>query len=85
MKVTVRLGEPFWRAINVRAVELSLPDGACVADALAALGAGYPALAPDLRGDEAHPAIFLDEEEARPETRLAEGAKIHVVWPVSGG
>ena len=85
MRVTVRLGEPFWRTINVRAVELSLPDGARVADALDALVARYPILVPDLREGEARPAIFLDDEEALPGSLLTEGTTIHIVWPVSGG
>ena len=85
MRVIVRLGEPFWRTINTRSVELSLPDDAHVTDALDALIARYPMLASDLREGEARPAMFLDDEEARPDSRPAEGATLHIVWPVSGG
>ncbi len=85
MRVTVRLGEPFWRTIDVRAVELSLPAGARVSDALDALVARYPILVPDLRDGEARPAMFLDDAEAQLNTRLIEGATLHIVWTVSGG
>ncbi len=85
MNVIVRLGEPFWREIGARSVELLLPDDARVADALDALITRYPILASDLRNGEAHPALFLDEAEARLESRLADGATLHIVWPVSGG
>jgi len=85
MNVIVRLGEPFWRAIGARSVALPLSDDARVADALDALIDRYPILASDLRNSEAHPAMFLDDEEAHPESRLADGAMLHIVWPVSGG
>ena len=85
MNVTVRLGEPYWRTIHARAVELSLPEGARVTDALDALVARYPILVPDLREGEARPAMFLDDAEAQSDSRLADGATLHIVWPVSGG
>ena len=85
MKVTVHLGEPFWRTTGQREVVVSLTDRARVSDALAALIKRYPALAPDLSGREARPVIFLDDGEAALDSPLVEGAKLHVVWPVSGG
>ena len=85
MNVIVHLGEPFWRAAGQREVEVSLAPGACVADALTALINRYPALASDLSGREAHPAVFMGDEQAAPESPLAEGARLHIVWPVSGG
>lgn len=85
MIAEVRLGEPFWRAIGVREVRLTLCEGATVADALAALVERYPALARDLRGGEAAPALFVGDEMAAPESRLTDGAQLHIVWPVSGG
>ena len=85
MNVTLRLGEPFWRAIQARAVSLQLADDARLADALSALVARYPALAADLSNGEAQPAVFLGDEMASRDSRLREGMEIHIVWLVSGG
>ena len=85
MKVTVHLGEPYWRAINARTIELTLSAGSSVAAMLLALFDQYPALAPDLREGEVRPVIFVDDHETQPETPLADGAQIHIVWPISGG
>ena len=85
MRVTVRLGEPFWRAAGQREAIVALGDGATVAQAIAALAMRYPSLAPELNSDEIKPALFVNYEEARLESPLAEGATLHIVWPVSGG
>ena len=85
MIVTVHLGEPFWRQVGRRAVALTLAEGATLADACAALMQFQPALAPELENGEAKPVWFLNDEEGQPESLLADGATIHVVWPVSGG
>ncbi len=85
MKVSVHLGEPYWRSINARDVEVALPDRATVASLLSALFDRYPALAPDLRDGEIRPAIFVDDVEAQPDRLLSDEAHIHIVWPVSGG
>ena len=85
MRVVVHLGEPFWRAAGRREVEVALTEGATVADAFSALKKLHPALAAELDNDEAQPAIFVSDEEAGFDHRLADGAKMHVVWPVSGG
>ncbi len=84
MNVSLRLGEPFWRAVGEREVELSLPDGATVSDALRALGERCPAILPDL-GGEITPAVFLEESEALPDLPLKPGDRLYIVWPVSGG
>ena len=85
MIVTVHLGEPFWRQVGRREVELTLADSATLADACAALMQLHPALAPELGNGEAKPVWFLNDEEGQPENLLVDGATIHVVWPVSGG
>lgn len=84
MNVVVRLGEPFWRTVGEREVELDLPEGATVAEAIRVLGERHPALAPEL-GGELLPAIFFEESEARGDSPLKPGDRLHVVWPVSGG
>lgn len=85
MKVQIHLGEPFWRAAGQRQVEVALAKNATVADAFDVLTKRYPALATEFNNKEALPALFLDDEVAHLDSRLAEGAKLHVVWPVSGG
>jgi sulfur carrier protein ThiS len=85
VKVTLRLGEPFWRTAGARAIELDLNEGATVADALSALKQRHPALAAELDGAEAQPAVFVNDDEAQPDSRVFDGATIFVVWPVSGG
>ncbi len=85
MKVSVHLGEPYWRSIDARDVEVTLPDRATVTLMLLVLFDQYPALAPDLRDGEVRPAIFVDDAEAQPDMRLHDGSHIHIVWPVSGG
>jgi len=85
VRIFLHLGEPFWRAAGKREVEITLNDDETISDALASLAKTYPSLAKDLDGKEAKPMLFVDDEEALPEKVLSEGAKVHVVWPVSGG
>lgn len=85
MKVTIHLGEPFWRATGQRVMTIALGDDAVVSDALSELGKQHAALAAELANGEAKPIIFVNDEQATLNSRLADGAKIHVVWPVSGG
>jgi len=76
MKVTVRLFAGVREAVGSDAVELDLPDGARVADALARL----EQLAPDL------PLVLaVNREYASPEVVLFAGDELAVVPPVSGG
>jgi molybdopterin converting factor small subunit len=84
VNVIVHLGEPFWRAAGQREIALALGEGATVSDALHAVGRRHPALAGDL-GGEVTPMVFVNDEEAQADSRLTDGAKIYVVWPVSGG
>lgn len=85
MKITVRLGEPFWRTVGKRNVELTLDNGATVADAIASLKQIHPALADELSSGEGEAALFLEDVVAQPESQLRDGSKLYLVWPVSGG
>jgi hypothetical protein len=85
MKITFLLGEPYWRSAGRREVAVSLPAPASVAQALAALAGAVPALRADLAGTEGAPAVFVDDEVAGPEHALTGDARLHLVWPVSGG
>jgi hypothetical protein len=85
MRVVVHLGEPFWRRVGQREVELDLANGATVADAFVALAQAHPTLRTDLGDDELQPATFMNDAEALPEAPLAPGARLYIVWPLSGG
>ncbi|MBI3243043.1 MAG: MoaD/ThiS family protein [Chloroflexi bacterium] len=85
MKVTVRLGEPFWRAAGQREVVLILASAITVAQALEVLARQYPSLAAELNNGEIKPALFINDEAASPESLLTDEATMHIVWPASGG
>ncbi len=83
MRVHVRLGEPFWRVVGQREVEVVLPAGSSLADLLAHLRQMYPDLETEMGA--APPLLFLDDDEADPETLLSEGDRVHLLWPIAGG
>ncbi len=60
---------------------LELPAGSRVADALAAVAARWPQLAP-LRG---HLAVAVNGTLARADDALVDGAELALLPPVSGG
>ncbi len=76
MNVTVRLFAGLRERAGCSELELELPDGACVADALAAvehLAGGTPLV------------LAVNREYAPPDHPLAAGDELAVVPPVSGG
>jgi len=85
MKISVRLSEPFWRVAGQRETTVGVAPGQTVADAVEALLKRYPALTPEFHNDEVKPMLFVNNDEACPETPLAAGATLHIVLPLSGG
>lgn len=85
VKVSIHLGEPFWRAANTYEVSLMLDAGATVSDACDQLARLYPALDADLNHGETQPAMFVNDEQADRSTPLIDGAQLYLLWPVSGG
>lgn len=83
MQVTVRLAEPFWRAVGQRDLALDLESDARVSDLLAVLRNRYPALGRELA--ETRASIFVGEAEVGLEVVLNPGDHVHLVWPVAGG
>ena len=81
MLVSVRL----FALARVRAgrsvIELSLPDGACVAELKAALGAAVPSLTPLLPSIR----ISMNAEYSDDATPIVPGAELAAIPPVSGG
>lgn len=63
------------------ATALELPAGSSVRDALDALAARHPALAPLAP----HLAVAVDGTLARPGDALVDGAELALLPPVSGG
>lgn len=81
MRVVVKLFALLREKAGTDAVSLALPEGARVAQALAALRQQYPELAPYL--DTVRPSLrmeFVDEAEP-----LHEGDEVALIPPVSGG
>ena len=77
MKVTVRLFAMLRERAGAREVELELPDGARISDALAALGHVAP---PEL------PLVMaVNREYARDDRVLDPGDELALIPPVSGG
>lgn len=66
---------------GVAQARVTVPDGARVADALDAIVAAHPALAP-LRG---HLAVAQDGAIVRAAEPLRDGAELALLPPVSGG
>lgn len=81
MRVTLRLGEPYWREVGARRLEFDLAAGTTVADLLQAVEGRFPDL---LRGD-LPPTIFLNDDLAGPKTPLAEASTVMLVWSAAGG
>ncbi len=81
MKLDVRFFAQAREAAGCAAEALELPAPGCVRDALDALAARHPALAP-LRP---HLAVAVNGTLARADDVLADGAELALLPPVSGG
>ncbi len=80
MTVTVRLFASYAENIGRSLVELSLPAGSTVADALRSIGEmpGAGALPPS-------PLVAVNYSYASPGTTLANGDEVAIIPPVAGG
>jgi sulfur carrier protein ThiS len=85
MRITVSLGEPFWREIQAKEVTLDLPEGAKVADLLAVLGQRFPSLGEIMESAELPPTVFLGDRLADADTPLTQGDRPTLVWAMAGG
>ena len=94
MRITVRIGDLFWRVADERQFELVMDDGASAADVIARLATVSPALAAELlpggvtrSGLPYH--IFVNRRrvaEADLATRrLKDGDSVHILSPTAGG
>ncbi len=83
MRIHVRLGEPFWRVVGQRDLQLEIVPPAQVDDLVNLLQGQYPALEQELA--ESPPHFFVGENQAALDTPLEDGAHIYLVWAVAGG
>jgi molybdopterin converting factor small subunit len=96
VKITVKLGAPLSLVVGESKIELTMPEGATVADLLDELRARYPDFDDGLRGkglrkplDQVLYSLFVD---ARPltfdkakSTPLRDGNRLYLFLPVAGG
>lgn len=80
MRVVVRLFASYREAAGVPRIELDLPDGSAVRDAVAEVERRHPRLAGGRRI-----VIARDREYVRAEEALADGDELALIPPVSGG
>jgi hypothetical protein len=99
MKVMVRLGEPIWRAVGQRRVEVEAPGSSCSPlDLVQRLEMAYPALRGELRGAGGgtgadgmawHFTFFLRDGIVKPADlaaqRVGDGDEVMLVLPTAGG
>jgi MoaE-MoaD fusion protein len=83
MRITVRLFAILRERAGHGAIELELPSGATVSDALSRLRAGWPGLEEPLGAGSV--AVAVNREYAGPATQLSQGDELALVPPVSGG
>ncbi len=83
MKINVRLAEPFWRAVGLREIEMTMNPASRADDLLAALREQYPSLG--LEFDQTPPHIFIGDVEVTNDALMTDGARVHLVWPIAGG
>jgi len=94
MKVSVKLGEPLWRQVGKRTLQLEWEQrSVTVADVLRHLETEYPGFGPVFRGEgfkATYPySLFVNARLVRLEqaktTSLRDGDKLFVFIPVVGG
>jgi len=83
VKINVRLAEPFWRAIGLREVEITMNPASRADDLLVALRDQYPTLG--IEFDQTPPHIFIGDAEVNRDFLLTDGTRVHLVWPIAGG
>lgn len=83
MQIHIRLAEPFWRAVGLREIEMTMNPASRTDDLLVALRGQYPSLG--IEFDQTPPHIFIGDVEMTPDSLLTDGARVHLVWPIAGG
>lgn len=81
MRLTVLLFAQLADAVGARSIQIDLPDGATVAQAIDALAASHSSIA--VMRDRI--AVAVDERYVPPTTGLSQGQVMALIPPVSGG
>ena len=83
ISIDIRLAEPYWRSVGYRELRLDLPPRSRVSDLLIALFEAHPSLEQEM---ESNPGlIFIGDVEVDPDSLLADGDRVHFIWPIAGG
>ena len=99
MQVTVKLGEPVWRAVGQRKVQIEVPGADCsLPELVQHLEAAYPQLREELGSNGAdtggddldyHFTFFLQDRMVKPSEmateRIGDGEEVMIVLPMAGG
>ncbi len=93
IQITVRAGEPLWRALGRHRITVALPAPATLADLLDALARAHPDFAAAYQGQglrrQRPYRLFVNHRqipaEAPDRCPLADGDLVHIVIPVAGG
>jgi molybdopterin converting factor small subunit len=85
MLITVQLGEPLWRQVGNKSIELELDELATVGHLVDRLLEQYPLLDEYLANEETPPTVFLNDELVDRETLLKDGDRPMLIWAITGG
>lgn len=83
VQIHIRFAEPFWRAVGLREVQMTMNPASSVDDLMVVLREQYPSLG--IEFDQTPPHIFIGDVEVTRDSLLTDGARVHLVWPIAGG
>ena len=83
MQIHIRFAEPFWRAVGLREVQMTMNPASSVDDLMVVLREQYPSLG--IEFDQTPPHIFIGDVEVTRDSLLTDGARVHLVWHIAGG
>ena len=93
MRIVVKMGDPLWRAVGQRQIELELADGVSLADALASMQTTFPDFGMALEAGGTRLGVpfnfFVNRKLVKADDlaqhRLKEGDRLHILAPIVGG
>jgi molybdopterin converting factor small subunit len=85
MMIKVQLGEPLWRQVGSKNLDLELEENATVGTLIDRLVQAYPSLSESLTNDELPATVFLNDELVDRETPLQDGDHPMLIWAITGG
>lgn len=93
MVVQIKMGDPLWKVVGQREIELELANGATVADALARLQTAYPGFGSALETGGIRLGVpfnfFVNRKLVKDRDlgrhQLKVGDTLHILAPIVGG